>query len=59
MNVRNKIWILWQSENYRQRTGDEAETLAREAWAQGLRLSSNENTHYQLVMEMVRFSLRK
>ncbi|MFM1284669.1 hypothetical protein [Yersinia enterocolitica] len=54
MNKKNEIWKLWQSRDEQQRTGHEAEKLADEAWSLGLRLALHPQTHYQLVMELVR-----
>ncbi|MFJ5491655.1 hypothetical protein ACIPT9_10295 [Pectobacterium carotovorum] len=58
MSTKNKIWTLWQTRNKEQRTREEVIHLADEAWAHGLRLSRNQNTHYQMVMDVVRFTLR-
>ncbi|MFJ5375230.1 hypothetical protein ACIPTP_22145 [Pectobacterium versatile] len=58
MSTKNKIWTLWQTRNKEQRTREEVIYLADEAWAIGLRLSRNQNTHYQMVMDVVRFTLR-
>ncbi|QHP82786.1 hypothetical protein EO763_23110 (plasmid) [Pectobacterium odoriferum] len=58
MSTKNKIWTLWQTRNKEQRTREEVIYLADEAWAIGLRLSRNQNTHYQMVMDLVRFTLR-
>lgn len=59
MNQQNKIWKLWQSRDEQQRTGQEAEKLADEAWALGLRLDRHPDRHYQLVMALVRWDIRE
>ncbi|MFJ5317508.1 hypothetical protein [Pectobacterium versatile] len=58
MSTKNKIWTLWQTRNKEQRTREEVIHLDDEAWAIGLRLSPNQNTHYQMVMDLVRFTLK-
>lgn len=58
MNTQAEIRKLWHTREAQQRTGEEAIRLADEAWANGLRLSRNQNTHYQMVMDLVRFTLR-
>ncbi|MEQ9927957.1 hypothetical protein [Pectobacterium parvum] len=58
MNTQHEIRKLWQTREAQQRTGEEAIRLADDAWAQGLRLSRYQHTHYQLVMDLVRREIR-
>ncbi|MBN3263030.1 hypothetical protein [Pectobacterium brasiliense] len=58
MNTQDEIWKRWQTREAQQRTGEEAIRLADDAWAQGLRLARHQHTHYQLVMDLVRWDIR-
>ncbi|WP_406642763.1 hypothetical protein [Pectobacterium brasiliense] len=58
MNTQDEIWKHWQSREPQQRSGEEAIRLADEARSLGLRLSRHQHTHYQLVMDLVRWDIR-
>ncbi len=39
-----------------QRAGEEALKFSDECWAEGLRLAASQANHYQLIMNMIRWS---
>lgn len=39
-----------------QRTGEEAVKFSDECWAEGRRLTASQANHYQLIMNMIRWS---
>lgn len=55
MEAENTIRTLWLA----QRTLQEAERLADEAWSSGLRLAGSPHVHYLHVMNLVRRTLMK
>jgi len=59
MKAQTGIRTLWQSRKADERTPQEAEKLADEAWSAGYRLASHPLVHYQHVMDLVRHTFTK
>ncbi|MBP2170740.1 hypothetical protein J2125_003932 [Erwinia toletana] len=59
MSNADEIYRIWTLRDKDSRTVNDAEKLADESWAMGLRLHRNRNTHNQLVMQSVRSRLAR
>lgn len=57
MKIQDEIYKMWMLRDQEHRIGNEAERLSDEAWDNDLQLNRNKNTHYQLVMQLVRRTL--
>ncbi|MCW1877218.1 hypothetical protein OMR58_22475 [Erwinia sp. INIA-01] len=58
-SIEREIMKRWLDQHEDKRAGSDAERVAQEAWDLHLRLAKHEHTHYQLVMDLVRWSVRE
>ena len=56
--VEERITSMWLSRPDGQRRQSDTEPFTSEVWYAGLRLAKNQNTHYQHVMNLIRFLVK-
>lgn len=55
--IREQVYIAWIGRPQHQRRSTDVLQFVDEMWATGFRLASNQGTHYQYVMDVIRMKI--